>query len=140
MRTSPQDPSIETVVPQTLRVVAHTLATELAVAVEADTQHRDELISVALTIGEWLSAQGWPGRWDRVVPSKILRALGPISEEARACFLLSLVALVGYAGLNRYIPVPSARAILDQTDRATESEVIRLFVRSTQRQLAQVPA
>jgi hypothetical protein len=140
MRTPSNHQSIETVVPEPCRVVAHFLATELARAVGADPQHRNELIGTALTIGEWLADQGLPGRWDRVVPAKIILALGPISEEERASFLLSLVALVGYAGLNRYIPVRSASAILDQTDRATDSEVIRLFVRSTQRQLAQALA
>lgn len=138
MRTFPHSPAREEVVPQACRLVAHSLATELAGAVGADPENRDELISVALAIGEWLASQGWPGRWDRVVPAKIVRALGPISQEERASFLLNLVALVGFAGLNRYIPVPSATAILDQADRVTDSEVLRLFVRSTQRQLAQV--
>ncbi len=138
MPTPPRRPPIETVEPQPCFVVAHTLAVELAGAVGADPRHRGELVGVALVIGEWLAAQGWPGRWDRVVPAKVLRALGPISEEERTSFLLSLVALVGYAGLNRDIPARSAAAILDQAKRATQSELLTLFVRSTQHQLAQM--
>jgi hypothetical protein len=67
-----------------------TLAREMAAAVEAGDEEREELEGVALAVGQWLAEEGRPGRWDTLVPAEVLRAMGLPSRRENDGFLHSL--------------------------------------------------
>ena len=57
------------------RIVAVSLAEELADSVKADLEERQELVDAALCVGQWLADRGLSGRWDRIEPAEVLRSL-----------------------------------------------------------------
>jgi hypothetical protein len=117
------------------RIVAMTLAHELAGAVSADKQQRQDLVDAALSIGQWLSDQGLPGRWDRVKPSAILRCLDFLPKPELERFLFSFVALLGHGALTGQIPPLPAKQSIDEISILTREETVRAFARTTAAQL-----
>jgi hypothetical protein len=118
------------------RIVAMTLADELAQAVAADAEQRRALVDAALCVGQWLADQGLPGRWDRVRPAQVLRCLDFLSPAERERFLLSLVGLLGHAGLRGQIPPAAAKRAIDEAAALTEVETTRFCAQATAAQLA----
>jgi hypothetical protein len=128
-------PSTSDTAPRAPRLVAMSLASELAAAVKADPREHQELVDAALCVGQWLADQGLPGRWDRVRPAEVLRCLDFLSPPERERFLFSLVGLLGHAALRAQIPVAAAKQSIDEAAKLTEEEAIRAFARATSAQL-----
>jgi hypothetical protein len=122
------------------RIVAMTLAQELADAVAADAEERRDLVDAALCVGQWLADQGLPGRWDRVRPAEVLRCLDFLSPAERERFLFSLVGLLGHAGLREQIPAASAKRAIDEVAALTDLDGTRGFAQATAAQLGGMPA
>jgi hypothetical protein len=108
-------------------VVAMTLANELATEVEADAAHRQELIGVALDVGQWLSDQGRPGRWDTIDPAAVLAMTVPLDVQARNGYLLAMAGLVGFASLSGYVPVAAARRTLEEIQGLATMPVVAAY-------------
>jgi len=117
------------------RLVAMTLANDLAAAVKADPEERQELIDAALCVGQWLADQGVPGRWDKIKPADVLRCLDFLPPREREKFLFSLVALVGHAALFGQIAGREARRTLEEVVGLTQEDAIREFARKTSEQI-----
>ena len=113
-----------------------TLAEELSSAVRADDAERQYLVDTALSVGQWLADQGLAGRWDRVRPAEVLRALDFLSQPERERFLFSLVGLVGHAALLAQIPAAAAIRTLEEVSELAQAQVIRVFARTTSARLA----
>ncbi|MBN2574716.1 MAG: hypothetical protein JXP73_09115 [Deltaproteobacteria bacterium] len=120
------------------RLVAMSLAQELAAAVEADAQEHQDLVDAALAVGQWLADQGLPGRWDRVRPALVLACLDFLSPPERERFLFSLAGLVGHAGLLARIPAAAAQRTLDEVAALAKQEVVRVFALATSAQLGRM--
>jgi hypothetical protein len=118
------------------RIVAMSLAEELAAAVKADAQEHQDLVDAALSVGQWLADQGLPGRWDRIRPAAVLRCLDFLPPPERERFLFSLVGLVGHAALLARIPAAAAVRTLDETAALATVEAVRVFARTTAARLA----
>jgi hypothetical protein len=118
------------------RIVAISLAEELAAAVQADAQEQQDLVDAALSVGQWLADQGLPGRWDRIRPAAVLRCLDFLPQPERERFLFSLVGLVGHAALLAKIPAAAAVRTLDETAALATVEAVRVFARTTAARLA----
>jgi hypothetical protein len=117
------------------RIVAMTLADELADAVAADDEQRRDLVDAALSVGQWLADQGLPGRWDCVRPAEVLRCLDFLPPPERERFLFSLVGLLGHAGLCQQIPPASAQRAIDEAAALTLVDGTRAFALATSAQL-----
>jgi len=119
------------------RVVAMTLAEELAEAVSADVDERQQLVDAALSVGEWLADQGHPGRWDKVKPAEILRCLDFLPRFEQERFLFSFIGLLGHGALTGQIPLRSANRSIEEISTLARDEPVRAFARSTAAQLQQ---
>ena len=117
------------------RIVAMTLADELAGAVAADAIQRQDLVDAALSVGQWLADQGHPGRWDKVKPAAILRCLDFLPNSERERFLFSFVGLLGHGALTGQIPHLPAKQSIDEISALTGEESVRAFARTTAAQL-----
>jgi len=117
------------------RIVAMTLADELAGAVDADATQRQDLVDAALSVGQWLADQGHPGRWDKVKPAAILRCLDFLPNSERERFLFSFVGLLGHGALTGQIPHLPAKRSIDEISTLTSEETVRAFARTTAAQL-----
>ena len=117
------------------RIVAMTLADELAGAVGADEAQRQALVDAALSVGQWLADQGYPGRWDKVRPAAILRCLDFLPNDQRERFLFSFIGLLGHGALTGQIPHPPAKQSIDEISTLTGEETVRAFARTTAAQL-----
>jgi hypothetical protein len=117
------------------RIVAMTLADELAGAVDADATQRQDLVDAALSVGQWLADQGYPGRWDKVRPAAILRCLDFLPNRERERFLFSFVGLLGHGALTGQIPHLPAKRSIDEISTLTGEETVRAFARTTAAQL-----
>jgi len=109
------------------RIVAVSLAEELADAVKADREERQELVDAALCVGQWLADRGLSGRWDRIEPADVLRSLDFLPAPERERFLFSLVSLLGHAAFGGKLALGAAKASIDKVARLTHEEVIRVF-------------
>src|SRR5262245_5549282 len=109
------------------RLVAMTLAREMAAAVGAGEEQRDELVGVALAVGQWLAEEGRPGRWDTIDAGEVLRAMALPSRTENNGFLLTLAGLVGHAALQGDIPEPAARRTLLQIQGLADSQPVVAF-------------
>jgi hypothetical protein len=118
------------------RIVAMTLAKELADAVKAEPEECQELVDAALCVGQWLADQGLPGRWDRVRPAEVLRCLDFLPRHERERFLFSLVGLLGHAAFNGLLQPSAAKRSIDEVATLTQEDVIRTFARTASAQLA----
>jgi len=104
-----------------------TLAREMAAAVEAGDEEREELEGVALAVGQWLAEEGRPGRWDTLVPAEVLRAMGlPPGDQVNG-FLLSLAGLVGHAALQGDLDEGAGRRILLEIQGLADSPPVAAF-------------
>jgi len=119
----------------TPRIVAMSLAKELADAVKADSQERQELVDAALSVGQWLADQGLPGRWDRLKPAEVLRALDFLPAHERERFLFSLVGLLGHAAFHGQLQPSAAKRSIDEVAALTQEDVIRTFALTASAQL-----
>lgn len=117
------------------RIVAMTLAQELANALSAPPDERQRLIGAALDIGQWLADQGHPGRWDMVKPAEILRCLDFLPEAEQERFLFSFVGLLGHAALSGQLSHHSAKRSLEEISGLTKADSVRAFARTTAAQL-----
>ena len=117
------------------RIVALTLADELAGAVDADATQRQDLVDAALSVGQWLADRGYPGRWDKVKPAAILRCLDFLPNSERERFLFSFVGLLGHGALTGQIPHLPAKQSIDEISALTGEESVRAFARTTAAQL-----
>jgi hypothetical protein len=109
------------------RIVAVSLAEELADAVKADLEERQELVDAALCVGQWLADRGLSGRWDRIEPAEVLRSLDFLPAPERERFLFSLVSLLGHAAFGGKLDLAVAKASIDKVAALTHEEVIRVF-------------
>jgi len=101
------------------RLSAGELAIRMADAMDADQTMRKEIVVCAMCIGQWLSDQGTPGRWDCLVPEDVLHAMGPLSPQDESTFLYNLAGLVIHACLAEGITPQTARHLLEQLPRLT---------------------
>jgi hypothetical protein len=104
-----------------------TLAQDMAAAVDADVDHRDALIAAALCAGEWLAEEGLPGRWDRLDPAALLRAMDFQDRREGDALLLTLSGLVGYAALEGALPVRDARRVLLEIEALSQDPAVQQF-------------
>jgi hypothetical protein len=109
------------------RLVAMSLARDMAAAVGAGEDEREELVGVALAVGQWLAEEGRPGRWDTIVPAEVLRTMGLPSRREDDGFLLSLAGLVGHAALQGDIDEAAARRILLEIQTLADSPPVAAF-------------
>jgi hypothetical protein len=135
-----QQPSAIEVETSTSRIVATTLAKEFADAVKAAPEERQELIDAALCVGQWLADQGLPGRWDRVRPAEVLRALDFLPPHERERFLFSLIGLLGHAAFQGQLQPSAAKRSIDEVADLTQEDVIRTFARTAAAQLQVITA
>ncbi|MGA7744802.1 MAG: hypothetical protein ABSF35_06705 [Polyangia bacterium] len=122
------------------RIVAVTLADELAGAVSADATQRQDLVDAALSIGQWLADRGYPGRWDKAEPAAILRCLDFLPNDERERFLFSFVGLLGHGALTGQIPALPAKQSIDEISNLTSTDTVRAFARTTAAQLQPLPS
>jgi hypothetical protein len=115
------------------------LAEEMAEAVEADAPHREALMMAALGVGEWLAAQGRPGRWDTVDAEGVLRMMALPDENEETGFLLTLAGLLGYAALQGRLPSAPVRRTLGQIERLSQNSAVAVFAAQTAAQLVSPP-
>jgi hypothetical protein len=109
------------------RLVAINVAHEMAAAVGAGEAERDELVGVALAVGQWLAEAGRPGRWDTVEPAELLEAMAfPAGNQANG-FLLTLAGLVGHAALRGDLEVQPTRRILREIEGLAGSPPVAAF-------------
>lgn len=113
--------------PSRARIVALSLAEELADAVNAGPEERQELLDAALCVGQWLADRGLSGRWDRVDPGEVLRRLDFLPTSERERFLFSLVSLLGHAAFGGQLDPAAAKASIDKVAALTAEEVVRVF-------------
>jgi hypothetical protein len=132
---SQQSATVE-VEPSRPRIVAMTLAKDLADAVKAGPAECQELVDAALCVGQWLADQGLPGRWDRLRPAEVLRGLDFLPAHQRERFLFSLVGLLGHAAFNGQLQPSAAKRSIDEVAVLTQEDVIRTFARTASVQLA----
>jgi len=87
-----------------------TLADELAGAVDADATQRQDLVDAALSVGQWLADQGYPGRWDKVKRPRFCAAstFCPTVNASASC---SRSSPVGTRGTDRTDPTPAGQAV-----------------------------
>jgi hypothetical protein len=104
------------------RIVACSLAQEVARRMNATPEMENNLIDTALLVGAWLVEQGSPGRWDRVSPRRILTEHSYLFISGREEFLDDLIKLLGFAGLARLIPVDIARSNIKEILQLTENQ------------------
>jgi len=109
------------------RIVAVSLAEELADAVKAGLEERQELVDAALCVGQWLADRGLSGRWDRIEPAEVLRSIDFLPVPERERFLFSLVSLLGHAAFGGKLDLAVAKASIDKVAALTHEEVIRVF-------------
>ena len=121
------------------RIVALTLADETARELDSDQLERNELVGAALAIGQWAADQGHPGRWDRLDPAAVLKAMAFTSEHEASGFLLTMTTLIGYAGLAGHLPAPAARRIVLAIKSLTAHPVVTGFATSVAEQLRAGP-
>ena len=117
------------------RLVAMNLANEMAATVEADEEHREELVGVAVVVGQWLAEEGRPGRWDTVAPAELLRVLAVPNRTEADAFLHTLAGLVAHAALHEQIEVDAARRILGEIAGLAESPPVAGFAARMAEQL-----
>jgi hypothetical protein len=120
---------------RTPRIVAMSLATELADAVKAGPEECQEIVDAALCVGQWLADQGLPGRWDRVRPAEVLRGLDFLPPRERERFLFSLVGLLGHAAFNGQLQPSAAKRSIDEVATLTREDAIRVFAHTASVQL-----
>lgn len=107
------------------RIIACSLAQEVARRMNATPEVENQLIDSALLVGAWLIEQGSPGRWDRVSPQRILMEHSYLFFQGRDEFLQDLIKLLGFAGLARLIPVDTARSNLKEILQLTDYIPVR---------------
>jgi hypothetical protein len=90
------------------------LALDTAAALGAEGPERDEMVSVAMCVGQWLADEGRPGRWDTVDPRAVLEAMSPPSPAEADGILLAMVGLVGQAAFLEQIPRSDACRMLTE--------------------------
>ena len=117
--------------------MALNLAEEAAVAFGATGQERQDLISAALCVGEWLAEQGRPGRWDTVDPAAVLELMSFATDDEGNAFLLSLVGLLGHAAFHEQLPIAATREILLQIQGLTKNPAVSTFAAQAAAQLNQ---
>ena len=118
------------------RLLAGELAIRMANAMKADQTTRQEIVVCAMCIGQWLSDQGTPGRWDRIEPEALFQAMGPLSPWDQSTFLSNLAGLVMHACLADGIPPTDARRIIGQLPRLTPDRALKASFRAILQNLA----
>lgn len=113
------------------RIVAMTLAQELADTISATPEQREQLICVALDIGQWLADEGYPGQWDMVRPAAVLRCLDFLPQPEKDRYLYSCVGLLGHGALSGQISHGSVRRSLEEIINLTQAEQVRTLARTT---------
>jgi hypothetical protein len=117
------------------RIVACSLAQEVARRMNATPEIENNLIDSALIVGAWLVEQGCPGRWDRVSPRRILTEHSYMFTPGREAFLGDLIQLLGFAGLARLIPVDIARSNIKEILQLVDCDPVREQAKSMLRDL-----
>jgi hypothetical protein len=117
-------------------LVAMTLAQDVAEFMEADEEHRNDLVCTALAAGEWLSEVKRPGRWDTLEVAAVLRLLPPGPPRERDRFLLTLVGLLGFAAFDGRLPSPPAVRCLEEIESLTDDPIIKELASRTAAGLA----
>jgi hypothetical protein len=118
------------------RLVAMTLAQEMAATLEAGEEEREELVAVAMAVGQWLAEEGRPGRWDTLVVAELLRAMALPTRQETDGFLLSLAGLLGHAALQGDLDEAAARRILREIEGLADSRPVAAFAVQMAGQLA----
>lgn len=126
--------------PSRTRIVAVSLAEDLADSVHAAPEERQELVDAALCVGQWLADQGLSGRWDRVEPGEVLRCLDFLPPDERERFLFSLVSLLGYAAFGGALNPAAAKDSIDKVAALTQEEITRVFAKSASAHLQRIIA
>jgi hypothetical protein len=117
------------------RIVAMTLAQEMADIASAPADVRQQLVDAALSVGQWLADEGHPGQWDMVKPAEILRRLDFLPQEEQEQFLLAFAGLLGHGALTGQISHHSAKRSLEEISSLTDAEPLRTMARTTAAQL-----
>jgi hypothetical protein len=117
------------------RIVALSLAHEMAAAVGAKGDDLQDLVFAALTTGEWLAEVGRPGCWETLEVEKVLRLLPADDAFERGNFLLALTGLLGYAGIEGHLAPAHACKSLEQIEALTDDAIIRNFARQAAAQV-----
>ena len=117
------------------RIVALSLAHEMAGVVGAQGDDLQDLVFAALTTGEWLAMKGRPGCWDTLDVAQVLQLLPPDDHFERGKFLISLAGLIGYAGIEGHLSPAQACRSLDQIEAIADDGIIANYARQTARQL-----
>ena len=120
------------------RIVAVSLAEELADAVKADREERQELVDAALCVGQWLADRGLSGRWDRIEPADVLRSLDFLPAPERERFLFSLVSLLGHAAFGGKLEMP--KPIFPRIEPEKQQELIASWLGQTPPAASAAPA
>lgn len=114
-------------------LVAARLAYELADAVHAPEEDRQDMLHTAFFVGQSLADQGRPGRWDTIDPEAVLAAAAFEDHLERARFLFALTGLVGHAATTDQIPPDAARTCLERLADLADDAVIARFARNVAR-------
>jgi hypothetical protein len=117
------------------RIVALSLAHEMAAAVGAKGDDLQDLVFAALTTGEWLAEVGRPGCWETLEVDQVLRLLPADNPFERGNFLLALTGLLGYAGIEGHLAPAHACKSLEQIAKLAEDAIIQNFARQAAAQV-----
>ncbi len=112
-------------------IVALSLARDMADAVQAGEEDRDEIISAALMIGQWLADVGRPGRWETIEVASLIDAVNCDSEFERGRFILSLTGLIGFAALTDRLQAKTARRLLDEVALLSHDPILSAYAHRT---------
>jgi hypothetical protein len=117
------------------RIVALTLAHEMAAVVGAVGEDFQDLVFAALTTGEWLAMAGRPGCWDSLEVDQLMRTLPSDDRFERGKFLISLTGLIGYAGIEGHLAPADACRSLKQIEAIADDGIIANYARKAAAQV-----
>jgi hypothetical protein len=117
------------------KIVAGSLAAEVAASVEAGPKQRGDLSAAAVCVGHWLAEQGQPGCWERLDVEAVLPRMDFARQDEVDTFLLSLVGLVGHAAFTEQLSRVDARRILLQIRELSSNPIVSELAGQTARHL-----
>ncbi len=111
------------------RIIAMSLAQDLAQTVSAQPHEREFMIQTAILIGTWLLDEGRPGDWNSINPKAVVNLVPFQDATERSAFLFTFASLVGHAAHGNQIDAVAATTCLEQIAQLADHPAISTFAR-----------